>query len=327
MLRSLSIIIPTKDRPNDLEATVEGVFRQSLSTTHLVIVDQSQSNESQALVTKQYAEAPSPLRERLQLRYLRDPVVPGGGVARNRGMEIAEGEIWLFLDDDVTLEPNFVEELLTVYQQHPHVTGVSGIITNYERPPRAYRLWAFVFVRGPFHDERQPIYWKADRLRNAAPIAVRKLGGGLMSFRADAIRAHRFDENLTGVSDGEDVDFCAQLGPDAVLMIAPRARLAHKASPVGRTRDHWLRRFARANHYLYHRNWARGFRNGLAFVWLNVGLGLAALLACARRASLAPWRALREGTHEGTRVALPRPMTDCRAHQATTGRARFGWRL
>src|SRR5712664_1138541 len=100
MLRSLSIIIPTKDRPNDLEATVESIFRQSLPTTQLFIVDQSQSNESQSLVTKQYAEAPFPLRERVQLRYLHDPSIPGGGVARNRGMEIAEGEIWLFLDDD-----------------------------------------------------------------------------------------------------------------------------------------------------------------------------------------------------------------------------------
>jgi GT2 family glycosyltransferase len=242
-------------------------------------------------------------------------------------MEIAQGDICLFLDDDVCLETGFVEEVLAVYQRYPRASGVSGIVSNYRRPPIAFRLWVSVFARGPFHDERQPIYWKADRLRNAEPIAVRGLGGGLMSFRAEAIRAHRFDENLTGVSDGEDVDFCVRLGPDAVLMIAPRARLAHKASPIGRAQDHWLRRFTRANHYIYHRNWERGFRNGLAFVWLNMGLGLVASLASVRRASLAPWRALRKGAREGRRVARLWPLADGKAARPITGRARFGWRL
>jgi GT2 family glycosyltransferase len=327
MTDSVSVMIATKNRPSDLAAAVESVLGQSILPNQLIIVDQSQSDESQVRVEKLFAGAASPVREKVRHCYVRDATISGGAVARNRGMEMAQGDISLFLDDDVVLEANFLEELLSVYQRNPRVTGVSGIITDNERPPWAYQLWATVFVRDPFHDERQPIYWEADQLRNAEPIVVRKLGAGLMSFRVEAIRGHRFDEHLTGVSDGEDVDFCARLGPDAVLMIAPRARLTHKASPIGRAQDHWLRRFARANHYLYHRNWERGFRNGLTFVWLNIGLGLVASLASVQRASLVPWRALREGAHEGTRVARPWPVTNGKAPRPTTVRARFGWRL
>ena len=36
-------------------------------------------------------------------------------------MEIASGEIWLFLDDDVELEPSFIEELLRAYAQESSV--------------------------------------------------------------------------------------------------------------------------------------------------------------------------------------------------------------
>jgi GT2 family glycosyltransferase len=302
MANSITVIIPTKNRPIDLDLTVESLFQQIALPIQVIVVDQSPTDESKERVERLFAESSSAVQERVQFCYILDGAITGLTVARNRGMQRAQGDIWLFLDDDVVLEAGFLGELLAVYEQHPHVSGVSGIISNYRRASWAYRLWASVFVRGPFHDERQPIYWRADRLRNAAPIAVRRLGGGLMSFRTAAIRAHRFDENLTGVSDGEDVDFCARLGPHAVLMIAPRARLMHKASPIGRAQDHWLRRFARANHYLYHRNWARGFRNGLALVWLNMGLGIAASLASARRTSLAPWRALREGVHEGMRA-------------------------
>jgi len=321
---SVSVIIPTKDRPIDLGLTVESILRQSVVPNQVIIVDQSEDDESHKRVENSYREACSNARDAVQLDYVQNANISGGAIARNQGMELARGDIWLFLDDDVVLDFNFVEELLAVYQQHPHVMGVSGIISNYRKPYWAYRLWEFVFVRGPFRDERQPIYWNANRLRKSEPIRVGKFTGALMSFRAEAIRAHRFDENLIGVSDGEDVDFCARLGSDPFLVIAPRARLIHNKSALGRTQDHWLRRFAQANYYLYHRNWQRRKRNRLAFVWLKVGLGVAASLASVQRGALAPWCALREGAHEGRRVGRLKVTTGGKPVRATTGSATLG---
>jgi GT2 family glycosyltransferase len=322
---SVSAIIPTKDRPADLAAIVCSILRQTVLPQQLIIVDQSLGSDSQCRIEKLFCELT--VLKRIDLRYIRDVKLSGLAAARNRALDAADGEVCLFLDDDVCLEPNFVEELLNVYDHYPEATGVSGIVTNYEPPSWRFRTWSGIFVKDPFHDDRQIVYWKARRFRHLHGIRVTRLGGGLMSFRTAAIRGRRFDDNLRGVSDGEDVDFCARLGPNTTLIIAPRARLVHKNSPIGRAQDHWLRRFARANHYLYHRNWERGFRNRLAFVWLNIGLGLVALLASARRASLAPWRALRIGAHEGSMVGRPWPLIDGNAPQATTGRARFGWRL
>jgi len=327
MPNTVAVIIPTKNRSIDLGLTFESIIRQSILPNQIIVVDQSEDDESCKQVEKLYREARSQVRDVVRLDSVRDPGISGGAVARNRAMEIARGDIWLFLDDDVILEPNFVEELLAVYQQHPHVLGVSGIISNYHKPHWAYLLWAIVFLRGPFHDERQPIYWNANRLRKTEPIQVGKFTGALMSFRAEAIRANRFDENLIGVSDGEDVDFCARLGSDPFLVIAPRARLIHKKSAVGRTQDHWLRRFAQANYYLYHRNWQSGIRNRLAFVWLNVGLGVAAFLASVQRGTLAPWGALREGARDGMRVGRLKIVAHRKAAEVTANPARFGWRL
>jgi GT2 family glycosyltransferase len=126
-----------------------------------------------------------------------------------------------------------------------------------------------------------------------------------MSFRADAIRKMKFDENLREVSEGEDIHFCARLGTNAVLLIAPRARLVHNQSPSGRERAHWLARQARGLSYLYRRNWRRGVKNRLCYLWLNVGYALTASLASLRRASLEPWRSLLAGLREGTRAACP----------------------
>ncbi len=302
---SVSIIIPTKNRPVDLCRVCRSVWQQTVCARQLIIVDQSPEHESKEAVARQYADEPRVVRETLKLDYVRDTTISGLAVARNRAMEIAFGDIWLFLDDDVILEPDFLQQLLGAYASHPEAVGISGVVTNYTRPPRLSRLWNTIFLRGPFFDDRQPVYWQADRLRNSGPVRVSRLGGGLMSFRSEAIRGKKFDENLRGVSDGEDADFCAHLGTEALLLITPKARLVHNQSPSGRERAHWLARHARGLTYLYRRNWRHGVKNRLCFMWLNVGYALTATLAGLRRASLEPWRSLLAGLREGAHAAGP----------------------
>jgi GT2 family glycosyltransferase len=299
---SVSIIIPTKNRPLDLARVCESVWQQTVHARQLVIVDQSPDSESRGIIARQYGEAAPEIRSAIKLDYVWDSTISGLAVARNQAMEIATGNIWLFLDDDVILEPDFLEQLLAVYASHPEAVGVSGVVTNYARPPRLSRLWNRVFLRGPFFDDRQPVYWQAKRLRNNGPVRVTRLGGGLMSFRAGAVRELRFDENLVGVSDGEDVDFCARLGPQALLLIAPKARLVHNQSPAGRECGHWLARHARALTYLYRRNWRHGVKNRLCYLWLNVGYVLVATLASLRSGSVVGWRALLAGIGDARNI-------------------------
>ena len=305
---SISIIIPTKNREKDLKLTVETLLAQTVVPDQLIIVDQSAGDEGRREILSLLAAAPQDTRGRIRLNYVYDPSITGGAQARNRAMQIADCAVWLFLDDDVVLEPDFIEELLATYHRFPTASGVSGIVTNYGFPPRAALTWRNLFVRGPFHDDRQPVYWNASRLRASAPVTVSRFGGGLMSFRADAIRGIRFDENLSGVSDGEDVDFCAHLKPRSLLLITPKARLVHNQSPTGRSQKHWTSREAKSNHYLYHRNWRTGLFNRLCFYWLNVGYGIVAAFASLRRGSLEPLRDLLEGMREGSRVSQPRPL-------------------
>jgi glucosyl-dolichyl phosphate glucuronosyltransferase len=305
---TVSVVIPTKERPNDLSLAACSLFRQSILPIQVVILDQSRGDEGHQGVAKQYGQARPGIQNAVTLDYIRDTNVNGLAAARNRAMEIVKGDIWLFLDDDVILEPNFLEELLAVYERHPEATGVSGVVTNYARPPWAFRWWRAIFARGSFADDRQPVYWKAHQCRSADPVRVTRLGGGLMSFRAEAVRHIRFDERLVGVSDGEDVDFCSRLGPGAVLLIAPQARLIHNQSPAGRERGHALRRQARADYYLYKRHWRRQWKNRLCFLWLNVGYAVAATAASARRLSLEPWRGLLGGVRDAKNVLSKSPL-------------------
>ena len=296
---ALSVIVPTKNRPEPLERLVQLLLAQTVQPDELIVVDQTLGNGARRRLEELWTrfDHSGPV-----LSYIHDPGIPGAAVARNRGIEAARGEIWLFLDDDMEPERDFVEQLLAVYENDPSVDGVSGVVSNYQVPSRAFRIWSALFLRGPFHDERQPIYWNAERLRQSGPIPVRKFGSGLMSVRAEVARNVRFDERLRGLPPGEDLDFCARLGPAANLVMAPRARIAHRPSETGRARDYWIREYAQGKLYVYYRNWRRGVRNRFACVWFEIGCALVVSLASIRRRSLSPWSAFLLGVREAARL-------------------------
>lgn len=285
---TVSVIIPTKNRAVDLARTIETLLQQTVQPLELIIVDQSPSPTFTRKVT-------------IPIVCIHDPKLSGLTAARNASMKIARGDIWLFLDDDVLLEPDFIEEILKAYDTN--VTGVSGIITNYSVPPLKQRLWEAVFQRGPFRDERQTIYRKAAKLQGARPIRVRQFGGGLMSFRASAIRNHRFDANLSGASPGEDIDFCAGLPKESILVITPRARLIHNRSPESRDPTHWVSVVAQVASYMRERHWKRRIWNNLCYIWLNLGYAQAVALSSLKQRSSRPWNAWREGINRGKRIA------------------------
>ena len=276
-LRSLSVIIPTKDRPVCLERAVTMLLEQTILPSQLIIVDQSLEKESRERVVTRFAAASCTVRRAVRL----------------------------FLDDDMEPEPEFIEQLLTVYARWPSIGGVSGIITNYSAPSWAFRNWSRMFLQGPFHDERQPIYWRANQLREHDPIPVTKFGSGLMSFRADVVRDIRFDGSLRGLPPGEDVDFCIRVGRRTRLVIAPRARIAHQPSPTGRSKEYWIKEYAQGKLYVYHRNWQWGLRNRLCCLWFEVGCALAATFASLHRRSLTPWRAFLKGVREAANLTTP----------------------
>ncbi len=301
---AVCVIIPTKNRPDDLERAVGSLLTQTVVPQSLVVIDQSVGSEGRRRVEAELASAKRLGRNTFRLTYIHDSHISGGAVARNRGMELADGDVWLFLDDDVVLEEEFVQELLKVYQAYPKADGVSGVMTNYPRAPLAFRVWSAIFVHGRFRDRRQPIYWNAERLRNSSPLPVDRFTGCVMSFRANAVGGTTFDNNLYGVSEGEDIDFCLRLGHPATLLMAPRARLEHRHSQIGRLQDHWLRRYVRGNLFIYYKHWNTNAFNRLCHAWLQIGLGSVALIACVRRLSIDPWHALTTGIAEARQASF-----------------------
>jgi hypothetical protein len=97
----------------------------------------------------------------------------------------------------------------------------------------------------------------------------------------------------------EDIDFCARLPLGAVLLIAPKARLFHKRSDIGRPTSHWLDAHAQSSTYMRLRNWHRNWKDDLCFAWLQIGYALMACIGSIKRRSLDPFRAWAHGAERG----------------------------
>src|SRR6185437_11096991 len=282
----LTIVIPTKNRHNALAQALKSIFEQTVLPQEVIVVDQSpKSGDAESELMKM-------LPASVRLDYAWNPAIPGCAVARNVAIERAHEDILLFLDDDVTLYPDFIERLLASYEENHGATGISGIPVNYAMPGKFFYYWSKIFTRGPFWNDRFPVYWNASSLTR--PVKVSQMSGGMMSFKRASLGKTRFDSNLKGVSDGEDVDLCVRL--KGTYFIDPRCKLTHHFNSSGREKDHWTRRHARAYTYLYLRNWRP---HKIAYAWLNAGWLLAALLGCVSRRSLSPLRAMMAGRVEG----------------------------
>lgn len=281
---TVSAIVPTKNRARLLADTVTALLAQTVPPDEIIVVDQSPTEEGRRRVCELVAAMPAP--RRLALVYLWDPVINGAAAARNAGLELARSDVVVFVDDDVVPAADVLERLLAHYGRSPELSAIAPVITNYARPPRLLRLATAVFCRGPFRDERQPVYWYWREHRGAL-VPVRMFTGAMMSFRRAALDGLRFDARYRAASVGEDIDLCWSLGArGGRLAIATDAHIIHNKAPRPAVRPEAAQITSWA--FLYDKHVRKTAAARLAFAWYVLGTVLGALVAAVRERTWTP---------------------------------------
>ncbi|HYH43975.1 MAG TPA: glycosyltransferase family 2 protein [Burkholderiales bacterium] len=226
----ITAVIPTRNRPDDLERVVLSVCGQSRPADELIIVDQSPGDESRVRVEKAIAAAAAPAR----VDYMHDTRITGLVDAKRAAVALARGDVVCFLEDDVVLERDYLEMIERGFEREPTMAGTCGIVTNLPPlPPLYFRLFHF-FHRGIFHDARVGVTGVA-KGSGLPLIPSDYLSGGLSAYRREVFDAVTFDV-ANQFFALEDIDFSTRvarvLGPR--LFINPNARLEHRMSPVNR---------------------------------------------------------------------------------------------
>jgi len=102
----VSIVIPVYNGARTLARCLESVSRSIYPFYECIVVDDDSSDE-----TPNIAKSFDTKLIRLQGRN-------GAAYARNRGAEAAQGEIFLFLDADVTIPPDCLVRVVKTFGHH-----------------------------------------------------------------------------------------------------------------------------------------------------------------------------------------------------------------
>ncbi|MHA1833452.1 MAG: glycosyltransferase family 2 protein [Candidatus Baldrarchaeia archaeon] len=227
----ISVVIPTKNRFNNLVGVIRSLLAQSIRPNEIIIVDDSDGEVYHK--SKKYLRNLKIENNEIKIFHLKGT---GEGVnsARNLGVDKATGDIVLFLDDDVILGKDYIKAILEVYLRYPHVGGVGGVIQNYPKTNIVDRFFTRIFFLSNWADN------KAYLLPSGFPCHLRYcnrvteveiLSGCNMSFKSNIFKEFGFDENLKGYSYLDDVDFSYRVSRKYRLLITPKARVIHKTTP------------------------------------------------------------------------------------------------
>jgi glycosyltransferase involved in cell wall biosynthesis len=230
---TVSIVIATRNRPDDLYQALRHILAQSEKPLQVVIVDDGDLGGPPLAADFQAAG--------IELAYLQKDD-PGLTKSRNLGLDRCRGDVVLFLDDDGFIGPGFLAGLRAHYQS-PEVLGVGARAHNEVCRDLKCRARLQVNRLGLISGWREGRMLPSGFYTNfgetgrdrPAVCQVQFLSGYAMSYRREVFQRHRFDEvQFAKYSYGEDKDFSLRVARDGQLLLDRRLDFFHNRAAVSR---------------------------------------------------------------------------------------------
>lgn len=250
----VSVIIPNYNYEKTLPKCFEALMNQTYKNFEIIFVDDG-STDNSIEIAKKYP-----------CKIYKTPKNGGVAVARNLGVEYASGDILFFLDSDVALYKDALENTLKEFDKDPALGSVCGI---YSKDP--------LFKGGLAKDYRtlQGHYWRI--------TSVGYVTAGFFSL--GAVKKSVFQE-LKGfnvnLSNTEEIEFGNRLNQKYRLLLTDKVVGCHDDEESLKTlaRKIHIRAVQRIPFYLHRKKLTKGFetpQRGLGM--LAVGLSTVAIPA------------------------------------------------
>ena len=238
-MHRISLIVATKDRPEDLRKLLESLRLQTVGPAEVVVVD-----ASIVPVESVVAEFPE-----LTTRYLRH-WPPSAAAQRNVGIQACAPDATLigFADDDTTFEPQAFANMLNFWKEAaPDILGAAFNFRNLpwrgnsflKRSTLAERFGLYSAIPGKVSLSG----WQTIVGEVTETLFVDWLPSGASIFRREVFGKDVFDEYFESYSYLEDLDFSYTISRTGRLAIVADAGFSHFPSPVGRVSAHQFGRY------------------------------------------------------------------------------------
>lgn len=213
-----SLVIPTWRRPAWLERCLQATISQELQPAEIIVVGRAEDGEAQRVTEAAASAARCPVGWVTVER-------PGHVAPVRRGIEAAEGDIVVFLDDDAEPEPGWLAALVGPFED-PTVACVGGRIREpgYARQPRG---------------DEGTLRWYGQHVGNLparndqGPVEVVGVMEGNWAWRRGVLAHLEFDHVVDfDAAPMYGLDLCLQAKALGYrIMYQPAARALHYAAP------------------------------------------------------------------------------------------------
>jgi GT2 family glycosyltransferase len=211
----VSIIVPTYQREKLLCETIGYLLAQNYPNRELLIVDQSSNHEPE---TARYLDS---IAGQVRYFHLAQPNLPA---ARNFGIRQSQGELVVFLDDDMVIGTDLISQLIETFSA-PEVWGATGFVLG----PGESDSGKF----GPYLEFVRDIA----EFKEGKGIRIRGFIGCLMSFRRQLFEEIGYFDEWIGtqlMAAGEDFEFCQRAVVRGYgLFLNPRITTLHLGAREG----------------------------------------------------------------------------------------------
>ena len=227
---SLSLIVATRDRPEEIAGLLRSLDRQSCPADQIIIVDSG----SRSIKTALDVYKASPL---VHIQY--SP--PSASGQRNHGLKYVRVGTTLtgFLDDDVVMESKAIERMMAFWENAPADLG--GAAFNLANHPVLYapRMKGSSLAKhlGLYSDERGRVLSSGFQTmigRVSQNCYTDWLPSTASVWRNSLFETIRFDEWFQGYSYLEDLDFSYRVGKAFRLAVVADALCFHFPASSGR---------------------------------------------------------------------------------------------
>ncbi len=284
----LSVIVPTINRPKDIKTFVDSLARQTCQPNELLIVDQSDNDETRDALDTYKPHLP------FEIKYIR---MSEKSLTRAKNLAVShvdhQTDLVAFFDDDIELFEEFLQVMASFFQKDPgkKYAVATGVICHDDHNKNAAggfrRLSASIdsllctfFVlgspgSGKFKINGSPSFYDG-AIGSTSDVEV--ISGGVSVFRKEILDTFKFDGNMKTYCYMEDVDIGYRISRKYKNALVPAAKVYHHHSPASRsdkiiTKSQFIQNYC----YLFRKNIPGNFLTRAAFVWSITGLFAIAL--------------------------------------------------
>ncbi len=251
----ISVIIPTYNREEVLRETLVDVLQQDYPNFEVIVVDQTATHQPE---TQAYLDELATIGK-IRLFQVNWASLPG---ARNYGVRRSQGEIILFIDDDVKLPVGFLAAHARNYAEQSTIGAVAGRVFDRMKLADAKEGLTIDYLPAEAMDPGIAWYY-IDLVHTVKPQQVLTARGCNMSFRREIFEKYgvHFDERFRGSAVREESDFCLRFRRTGLqIWYDPEAHLVHLGEETGGCHDIGTRSLQYQLTF-YHNHFLLGLKN------------------------------------------------------------------